>query len=281
MRWLRFESGGRTRVGYLRGADGQPVIQPVVAESLQDVIAGRGTGDAGAPIPRGDVRLLAPLRPGKILCIGLNYMDHCREQKIAPPDRPTLFAKFPSSVIAPGEPIRWPADFSEQVDYEAELAVVIGRTTQRVAEADALAHVFGYTAANDVTARDVQRGDKQWIRGKAADTFCPLGPVVVTTDEIPDPQQLPIGCRVNGETRQASHTREMIFPVAHIIAFISRAITLDPGDVILTGTPDGVGLYRDPKVFLQPGDRVEVELGDLGVLENPVGPLRGVSARHP
>ena len=150
-------------------------------------------------------------------------MDHCREQNIAPPDRPTLFAKFPSSVIAPGEPIRWPADFSEQVDYEAELAVVIGRTTRRVAEADALAHVFGYTAANDVTARDVQRSDKQWIRGKAADTFCPLGPVVVTADEMPDPQQLPIGCRVNGETRQASHTREMIFPVrAHRQLHLAR-----------------------------------------------------------
>jgi 2-keto-4-pentenoate hydratase/2-oxohepta-3-ene-1,7-dioic acid hydratase in catechol pathway len=272
MRWLRFEAEGRARVGYQRGPDVQSAVQPVVAASLQEVIAGRGTGDAGAPIPRRDVRLLAPLVPGKILCIGLNYMDHCREQHIEPPDRPTLFAKFPSSVIAPGEPIRWPADFSTQVDYEAELAVVIGRRTSRVAAADALSHVFGYTAANDVTARDVQKGDKQWIRGKAADTFCPLGPVVVTTDEIPDPQQLAIGCRVNGETRQASHTREMIFPVAQIIAFIARAITLEPGDVILTGTPDGVGQYRDPKVFLQPGDRVEVELGDLGVLENPVGP---------
>jgi 5-carboxymethyl-2-hydroxymuconate isomerase len=133
--------------------------------------------------------------------------------------------------------------------------------------------VFGYTAANDVTARDVQRGDKQWIRGKAADTFCPLGPVVATTDEIPDPQQLPIRCRVNGTTRQDSHTREMIFPVSAIIAFVSRAITLEPGDVILTGTPDGVGLYRDPQVFLKPGDRVEVEIGDLGVLDNPIGPF--------
>jgi 2-keto-4-pentenoate hydratase/2-oxohepta-3-ene-1,7-dioic acid hydratase in catechol pathway len=271
MRWLRFEAEGRARVGYQRGPD----VQPVVAESLQDVIAGRGTGDAGAPIPRRDVRLLAPLVPGKILCIGLNYMDHCREQHIAPPDRPTLFAKFPSSVIAPGEPIRWPADFSTQVDYEAELAVVIGRRTSRVAAAEALSHVFGYTAANDVTARDVQKGDKQWIRGKAADTFCPLGPVVVTTDEVPDPQQLAIGCRVNGEARQASHTREMIFTVAQIIAFISRAITLEPGDVILTGTPDGVGQYRDPKVFLQPGDRVEVELGDLGVLRRAARRVSG------
>ncbi len=272
MRWLRFEIGGRTRLGYLRGRDAGSDVQPVVAETLQDAIAGRGTGDAGAPVPRAGVRLLAPLVPGKILCIGLNYMDHCREQHVEPPDRPTLFAKFPSSVIAPGAAIRWPAEFSTQVDYEAELAVVIGRRTSRVAAADALSHVFGYTAANDVTARDVQKGDKQWIRGKAADTFCPLGPVVVTTDEIPDPQQLAIGCRVNGDIRQASHTREMIFPVAQIIAFISRAITLDPGDVILTGTPDGVGQYRDPKVFLQPGDRVEVELGDLGVLDNPVGP---------
>jgi 2-keto-4-pentenoate hydratase/2-oxohepta-3-ene-1,7-dioic acid hydratase in catechol pathway len=272
MRWLRFEAEGRARVGYQRGADAHAAVQPVVAETLQDVIAGRGTGDAGAPIPWAAIRLLAPLVPGKILCIGLNYMDHCREQHIEPPDRPTLFAKFPSSVIAPGAPIRWPADFSSQVDYEAELAVVIGRTARRVADADALSCVFGYTAANDVTARDVQKSDKQWIRGKAADTFCPLGPVVVTADEIPDPQQLAIGCRVNGEGRQSSHTREMIFPVARIISFISRAITLDPGDVILTGTPDGVGHYRDPKVFLQPGDRVEVELAGIGVLANPIGP---------
>jgi 2,4-didehydro-3-deoxy-L-rhamnonate hydrolase len=268
MRWLRFESAGRVRLGYARGTD----VQPVVAESLQDVIAGRGTGDAGPLLRRADVRVLAPLRPGKIVCVGLNYMDHCREQHVTPPDRPTLFAKFPTSVIGPGEQVRWPADFSTQVDYEAELAVVVGRTASRVAEADALAHVFGYTAANDVTARDVQRGDKQWIRGKAADTFCPLGPVVVTTDEVCDPQQLAIRARVNGETRQDSHTREMIFPVAALVAFISRAITLEPGDVILTGTPDGVGVFRSPQVFLAPGDRVEVEVGDLGVLANVVGP---------
>ena len=161
MRWLRFESGGRTRVGYLRGPDVESVVQPVVAETLQDVIDGRGTGDAGAAIPRGDVRLLAPLRPGKILCIGLNYMDHCREQHIAPPDRPTLFAKFPSSVIAPGEPIRWPADFSDQVDYEAELAVVIGRTTQRVVAVDAARNLplrRGRRRLGGVTAGDRLEG---------------------------------------------------------------------------------------------------------------------------
>jgi 2-keto-4-pentenoate hydratase/2-oxohepta-3-ene-1,7-dioic acid hydratase in catechol pathway len=268
MRWLRFESGGRVRLGYARGAD----VQPVVAETLAEVIAGRGTGDAGPPLGRAEVRVLAPLRPGKIVCVGLNYLDHCREQHVPAPDRPTLFAKFPTSVIGPGDPIRWPADFSTQVDYEAELAAVIGRTASRVAEADALAHVFGYTAANDVTARDVQRGDKQWIRGKAADTFCPLGPVVVTADEVPDPQQLAVRARVNGETRQDSHTREMIFPVAALVAFVSRAITLEPGDVLLTGTPDGVGVFRNPQVFLAPGDRVDVEIGDFGVLANPVGP---------
>lgn len=269
MRWLRFEHEGRQRVGYRRG----DAVQPVEAATLQEVIAGRGTANAGAEVPFAAVRPLAPLRPGKIICVGLNYMDHCREQKIDPPDRPTLFAKFPTSVIGPEDPIRWPADFSEQVDYEAELAVIMGRTARRVPHAEALSHVFGYTAANDVSARDVQFSDKQWIRGKAADTFCPLGPVVVTTDELTDPQTLPIRCRVNGTVLQDSSTAEMIFSVAAIVAFISRAITLEPGDVILTGTPDGVGVFRDPKVFLQPGDRVEVEIGDFGVLANTVGPF--------
>jgi 2,4-diketo-3-deoxy-L-fuconate hydrolase len=267
MRWLRYGDGGQTRVGYVQGG----VVQPVEATTLQDVTAGRGKGNAGDPVDLGRVKALAPLRPGKIVCVGLNYMDHCREQKIEPPDRPTLFAKFPTSVIGPGDEIRWPGDFSEQVDYEAELAVVIGRTARRVSEAEALGYVFGYTNANDVSARDVQFSDKQWIRGKAADSFCPLGPIVVGADELADPQGLPIACRVNGTTLQDSNTREMIFPVRQIVAFISRAITLEPGDVILTGTPDGVGVFRNPKVFLKPGDRVEVEIGDFGTLANPVG----------
>jgi 2-keto-4-pentenoate hydratase/2-oxohepta-3-ene-1,7-dioic acid hydratase in catechol pathway len=268
MRWIRFERDGQQALGYLR--DGE-TVQPVEASRLQQVIGGQGVRARGDAIPRASVRILAPLRPGKIICVGLNYMDHCREQKIDPPDRPTLFAKFPTSVIGPGDDIRWPEDFSGQVDYEAELAVVIGRTAQRVSEGDALDAVFGFTIANDVSARDVQFSDKQWIRGKAADTFCPLGPSVVTRDEVADPQALSICCRVNGVTLQDSNTREMIFPVRQIVAFISRAITLEPGDVILTGTPDGVGVFRDPKVFLKPGDSVEVEIGDFGVLSNPVG----------
>jgi 2-keto-4-pentenoate hydratase/2-oxohepta-3-ene-1,7-dioic acid hydratase in catechol pathway len=268
MRWIRFERNGRQAIGFLRDA---ATVQPVAAMTLQQVIAGDATAPFGESVALAGVRVLAPLRPGKIICVGLNYMDHCREQKLDPPDRPTLFAKFPTSVIGPGDEIRWPADFSTQVDYEAELAVVIGRTAQRVNEAAALDAVFGFTAANDVSARDVQFGDKQWVRGKAADSFCPLGPVVVTREDVPDPQVLPIRCRVNGVTLQDSNTREMIFPVRQIVAFISRAITLEPGDVILTGTPDGVGVYRDPKVFLKPGDRVEVEIEGLGLLANPVG----------
>jgi 2-keto-4-pentenoate hydratase/2-oxohepta-3-ene-1,7-dioic acid hydratase in catechol pathway len=268
MRWARAEVRGRDVVGYVR--DG--TVQPVEAASLQQVIAGDGVADAGPATPLDSVRLRAPLRPGKIVAVGLNYMDHCREQKIQPPKNPILFAKFPLSVVGPGEPIRWPEGLSVQVDYEAELALVIGRTAKAVSEADALEYVFGYTSANDVSARDLQFGDGQWLRGKALDTFCPLGPVVVSRDEVPDPQVLTIRCRVNGETLQDSNTKEMIFPVRHLIAFISKAITLEPGDVILTGTPHGVGVFREPKIFLKPGDRVEIDIADFGVLENPVGP---------
>jgi 5-carboxymethyl-2-hydroxymuconate isomerase len=215
--------------------------------------------------------LLAPLMPGKILAVGQNYLDHIREQGAEPPGLPVLFPKFPSSVIGPGEEIFWTDGLTEQVDYEAELAVVIGRRATRVTESEALDHVFGYTGANDVTARDLQFGDGQWTRGKGLDRFLPLGPLVVDAAEVPDPQDVSVRCRVNGETVQSSSTREMVFSVAQIIAFISDAITLEPGDVILTGTPDGVGYFREPQRFLAPGDEVEVEIGDFGVLANPVG----------
>jgi 2-keto-4-pentenoate hydratase/2-oxohepta-3-ene-1,7-dioic acid hydratase in catechol pathway len=269
MRWMRFEHEGKERIGFL--AQGSAQVQPVEAQSLQEVIAGVGTRPSGPPGPLSGMRTLAPLRPGKIVCVGMNYMDHCREQKVEPPKSPILFAKFPLSVIGPGEPIRWPAGLSSQVDYEAELAVIVGTRAKGLQEARALDAVFGYTAANDVSARDLQFGDGQWLRGKALDSFCPLGPVVVTRDEVPDPQDLPIRCRVNHATLQDSNTREMIFPVRQLLAFISTAITLEPGDVILTGTPHGVGVFRDPKVFLKPGDHVEVDVGDFGTLANPVG----------
>ena len=225
------------------------------------------TGD-GRPLS--EVRLLAPVpTPSKVVAVGLNYMDHCREQGHAPPKSPVLFAKFPTAIIGPGEPIRWDPSLTSQVDYEVELAVVIGRRARRVAAANALQHVAGYTICNDVSARDLQFGDGQWVRAKSLDTFCPLGPYLATRDEIPDPQNLHLRTTVNGEVRQDSSTAEMIFGVAELIEFISRAFTLLPGDVIITGTPHGVGVFRDPPTFLRDGDVVTVEIEGLGQLANP------------
>lgn len=216
-----------------------------------------------------DVRLTAPLQnPRKIVAIGLNYYDHCCETGHPIPRYPIAFAKFPSSIIGPGELIRWRTDFTRMVDWEVELAIVMGRAARRVAEDKALEAVLGYTVANDVSAREIQHGDGQWVRGKSLDTFCPLGPAIVTTDEIPDPQNLALCCRVNGVSMQNSNTREMIFCVAHLIWFLSQAFTLLPGDLILTGTPHGVGAARNPQVFLGDGDVVECEIEGIGRLRN-------------
>jgi 2-keto-4-pentenoate hydratase/2-oxohepta-3-ene-1,7-dioic acid hydratase in catechol pathway len=280
VRWLRFDAGDGARIGRL---DGDTVV-PVGAVRLQDLIAGRGAEPVGAPRPLTEVRVLAPVEPSKVLAVGQNYLDHIREQGVEPPGFPVLFPKFPTSVIGPGEAIRWTAGLTEQVDYEAELAVIIGHRATRVRAVDALDHVFGYTGANDVSARDLQFGDGQWTRGKGLDRFLPLGPTVVEAADIPDPQDVTIRCRVNGELVQDASTREMVFSVAEIIAFASEAITLEPGDVLLTGTPKGVGYFRRPQLFLSPGDRVEVEVGDFGVLANPVGepyPRVEVIARTP
>jgi len=268
MRWVCFQRNGRRAMGYLVGEK----VQPVRAGSLFEVMRGEGLEAVGEALPLGEVQLLPPLRPPKVVAVGNNYWDHCREQGIAPPERPVLFAKFPTSVIGPGEAIRWPKGLTQMVDFEAELAVVIGQRARGLSEAEALEAVFGYTAANDVSARDLQFGDGQWLRGKALDTFLPLGPAVVTRDEVPDPQDLSVRCWLNGNLMQDSSTKEMIFPVKALIAFISQAFTLEPGDVILTGTPHGVGYFRKPQVFLKPGDQVRVEIGDFGALENPVGP---------
>lgn len=211
---------------------------------------------APAPTHEAPVDLRAPLRPGTIVGIGLNYRDHAREAGIEVPEQPLAFAKFPSAVIGPGDPIVIDVSLTERVDWEVELAVVIGRSMRDVAAADALEHVFGYTIANDVSARDVQFGDGQWVRGKSFDSFCPLGPVVVTRDEVPDPQALRLGTRVNGETVQDSSTSEMVFSVAELLAFCSRSFTLDPGDLLLTSTPWGCGEFMQPRRSLQPGDVV-------------------------
>jgi 2,4-didehydro-3-deoxy-L-rhamnonate hydrolase len=208
-------------------------------------------------------------RPGKIICVGLNYRDHATEQGVAPPEQPILFAKWQTALIGPGEPIMLPP-VTRQVDYEAELGVVIGERVRNVSEGEALEAVRGYVCVNEVSARDLQFADGQWTRAKSIDTFCPVGPRFVPREEISDPQALWIRCTLNGEVMQASSTAEMIFSVAEVIAFASLTMTLEPGDLIATGTPAGVGFTREPPVFLEDGDEVTVEIEGLGALTNPV-----------
>ena len=220
-------------------------------------------------IPEDEVRVGMPFLPGNVFCVGRNYKAHIEEGGNPLPERPILFAKWTSAIIGPGDPIVLPPDTTE-VDYEAELAVVIGRRCRGVAAAEALDYVAGYTCMNDVSARDFQRTDGQWARGKGQDTFGPMGPYLVTRDEIPDPQALTIRCSVNGQLRQSSSTQMMIFSVRELIAFISGGITLHAGDVISTGTPEGVGFAQKPPAFLRPGDEVVVEIDGIGRLSNPV-----------
>ena len=218
-------------------------------------------------------RILAPIQPTAILCIGLNYRRHAEETRSPLPPHPILFMKLPNAVQNPGDPIVLPRRLrSDRVDYECELAVVIGKPAKNVSREQALDHVLGYTAANDVSARDWQKsgGGGQWCRGKTFDTFCPLGPVLVTRDELPDPSGLSIKTLLNGEIMQDWHTGDMIFDVPALIEFLSGSTTLMPGTVILTGTPHGVGMARDPQVWLQPGDTVTVAIEGIGALSNPV-----------
>jgi 2-keto-4-pentenoate hydratase/2-oxohepta-3-ene-1,7-dioic acid hydratase in catechol pathway len=282
MRLVSYRTGAGDRLGLLEGDQIIPTadLAPRSPGSMAEFLAGGPDAlarlhEAIAQAPElagrslGSVELLAPVpHPPKVIGIGLNYHAHATEQGIEPPTEPLIFAKFPTTVIGPGQDIRWDRALTDQVDYEAELAVVIGRRARRVPESDALSYVLGYTCGNDVSARDLQFGDKQWVRGKSLDTFCPLGPDLITTDEIPDPQALTLRCLVNGEVLQEGSTSDMIFSVAQVIAFASRAFTLEPGDVIMTGTPPGVGVFRDPQRFLRDGDEVVVEIEGIGRLVN-------------
>ena len=226
--------------------------------------------DRGWLVPSRDAYWFAPVpRPGKIICIGLNYKDHAAESKMPIPEKPVVFSKFSNTVIGPGEAVILPPT-SQQVDYEAELAVVMGRRAKHIEADHAYDYVLGYTAFNDVTARDFQFADGQWQRGKSCDTFAPMGQTIVTTDAIPDPHKLSIKLVLNGQTMQDSNTDQMIFGVPALIAFLSETITLEPGDVIATGTPAGVGFARNPPVFLKPGDEMEVLIEGMGGLGNPV-----------
>jgi 2-keto-4-pentenoate hydratase/2-oxohepta-3-ene-1,7-dioic acid hydratase in catechol pathway len=206
--------------------------------------------------------------PQKIVCVGLNYRDHADEQGVDLPERPLLFAKWPNTLIASGEAIRIPP-ISVNVDYEAELGVVIGRRASRVSVDDALGFVDGYVVANDVSGRDLQFSDGQWVRGKSLDTFLPVSDLVPAS-AVPDPQALPIRAILNGEVMQDSNTSNQIFGVAEVVSFVSQAITLEPGDLIITGTPAGVGAFRDPPVWLKPGDEIAIEIDGLGRISNPV-----------
>jgi 2-keto-4-pentenoate hydratase/2-oxohepta-3-ene-1,7-dioic acid hydratase in catechol pathway len=269
MRIARYRSGQRTGLG-IQTSDG--TILPADADDLMVALR---THRVPQPVPGAapvtGAQLLAPLpRPGKILCCGVNYASHQQENPAAVlPDEPFFFAKLPSAVIGPGEPVILPEARTE-LDYEVELAVVIGRQSNGLSEAEALDAVFGYTVLNDISARDVQFRDNQITLGKGADTFCPLGPVIVTADEVPDPQALTVSSSVNGQLRQHESTAGMIFPVARLLAFLSRHITLEPGDVVSTGTPAGVGCFMDPPGLLRPGDQVEVRVDRVGALANPV-----------
>jgi 2-keto-4-pentenoate hydratase/2-oxohepta-3-ene-1,7-dioic acid hydratase in catechol pathway len=226
----------------------------------------------GRPVPRERVEWLPPIpNPEKIIAVGLNYADHARETNVEPPPEPVLFNKFPTALIGDGQPICLPR-LSQEVDYEAELVVVIGAGGRHIPRERARAHIAGYCCGNDVSARDWQlrKPGGQWLLGKSFDTFAPLGPWIVTADELPDPQNLRIQLRLNGRVMQDSTTAQLLFSVNDLVSYISGVCTLNPGDLIYTGTPPGVGFARTPPVFLQPGDAVEVEIEKIGVLRNPV-----------
>ncbi|MCL6429266.1 MAG: fumarylacetoacetate hydrolase family protein [Anaerolineae bacterium] len=287
MKLVTFLKGGKARLGALLPPEhGEAVVDLNQAEPRlpADLVAFLAAGAEArslaeeviaAPPPEAVLRsdgvtLKAPiLRPGKIICIGLNYRDHAAEAGVPVPDYPAVFAKYSNTVIGPGEPIVLPR-ISQQVDYEAELGVVIGRRAKGIAEADAVGYVAGYLAFNDVSARDFQNKTSQWTIGKTFDSFAPMGPALVTADEIPDPHRLSIRLSIGGEVLQSSNTCNLVFGVPRLVACLSAVMSLEPGDVIATGTPGGVGFARKPPRWLRPGDVVRVEIEGVGMLENPV-----------
>ncbi|QDU97811.1 fumarylacetoacetate hydrolase family protein [Lignipirellula cremea] len=282
MHFVTFERAGSVRIGAVR--EGQYVdlhqtdsripasLKALLALGADGLQLATAAAEKGTAIDPAEVRLLAPIPdPGKVICIGLNYADHAAETGAEIPSQPVVFCKFPTAVSAHGDAIVLPAS-SSKVDYEAELVVVIGQGGKHIPEASAMDHVAGYACGHDVSARDWQKGTPggQWLLGKTFDTFAPFGPEMITADEIADPGALAIELRLNGQTMQKSSTSQLIFSVPQLIAHVSSVCTLEPGDVIFTGTPPGVGAARKPPIFLQPGDVVEVEIEGLGLLRNPV-----------
>lgn len=281
MKFLRFQTETSSpQLGVQRGPDVVPLDQlcdgaPVSMKQLMefsDQFTTWGEKLESAAAVSGTVKVLVPIPdPEKIICVGLNYRDHAIETGKQPPTEPVIFSKLPSALIAHQEPIVLPA-LSDQVDYEAEFVVVIGKTCCKVDQSEAMEYVFGYCCGHDVSSRDWQyhHSGGQWLLGKSFDTFAPLGPYVVDKHAIPDPGKLRIQMRINGETLQDSTTGELIFSIPYLVSYLSQIFTLKAGDLIFTGTPAGVGVARDPKRFLKPGDRCEVEVEGLGTLVNPV-----------
>ena len=282
MKLVRYQQGERAAIGVLT-EDGNSVVELVGTTSMSAFLARGAAGlqeartvlaSAANPLPLAGLKLLAPVGdPGKIMCIGQNYRDHCEEQNQPIPERAILFSKYATALNDPDGIIRLPA-ISDQNDYEAELAVVIGGEGgggRDIAESEAMRHIAGYLCANDVTARDIQKGDGQWVRGKSPDTFFPIGPYLVTADEIADPHDLDISLTLNGQTMQSSNTSNLIFKIPFLISYLSQTMTLLPGDILSTGTPGGVGVFRNPPIFLKSGDRLAVTIAGLGTLSNTVG----------
>lgn len=283
MRLVTFREGGRDRVGARVGDNivdlsaGDSTIPSDMRTFLE---AGDATqfkaksvvAEGGTIFSAGDVQILAPIaNPEKLICIGLNYADHAAESGMDIPTEPIVFSKYASTIIGPGDTIKLPPS-SNEPDYEVELVVVVGKSGFNISEADAMSHVVGYTVGHDVSARDyqLQKPGGQWMMGKTFDTFAPIGPDLVTADEISDPHNLPIRCILNGETVQDSNTKQLIFKVPELIAYLSHVFTLNPGDLIFTGTPPGVGMARTPQLWLKAGDHVACEIDGVGRLENAV-----------
>lgn len=271
MRLVTFRHGSSPAQFGIREGDRVTAIAPAADTAILADLAAAARKPAGPAIPLGEVTLLQPvLRPGKVVCIGLNYVDHAKEGGNPIPDYPAIFLRVTTSLIGPGQAILRPLA-SDKLDYEAELAIVIGKPALRVREADALAHVAGYSCFNDGSLRDYQRKSSQWSMGKNFDATGAFGPEIVTPDELPEGAHgLRITSRLNGRLLQDGNTSDMIFSVARTIAIVSEVMTLEPGDVIITGTPAGVGYPRKPPVFMQPGDTCDIEIEGIGVLSNPI-----------
>lgn len=267
MKILQYMDKNRIRVGVVD----HDMVYPVdfTGDMLDFITLSPGSIKKGEPVPVENIDYAPAIsRPSKIVCVGLNYLDHIRESHGRVPDKPVLFSKFNTSLVGHNKEIQWNTAITKKVDFEAELAVVIGKKIFNCPAHMVMENIFGYTCANDVSARDLQFGDGQWVRGKSLDTFCPLGPWIVTADEIPDPNSLYIRCSLNGVMMQDSNTNLMLFRMAELISFISSNFTLLPGDIILTGTPHGVGTFREPSIYMKDGDLVTVEIEKIGRLNS-------------